>query len=149
MLDTVLKDQLRTLFKDLNEHYMFDMVVSPTHPKRGELVELLNDLATCSDHLSCEVKDGMGLQFTILKNGESTRIKFRSTPNGHEFSSLVLAILNCDGKGKNLPGETLIHRIQNLKGPIHLTICKPHLPGLFRDSTVFKHDYHLPFAYLS
>lgn len=121
MLDAVLKDQLRTLFKDLSQQYMLDAVVAPKHPKRQELEEVLNDLASCSTHIHSNIKDGDGLQFTILQNGESTRIKFRSTPNGHEFSSLVLAILNCDGKGRNLPDETVIKRIKQLKGPIHLT----------------------------
>lgn len=121
MLDTVLKDQLRTLFQDLTEQYVLDAVVSPTHPKRTELLEMLNDLANCSSHITCRSQDGKGLQFTILKNEQSTRICFRSTPNGHEFSSLILAILNSDGKGKNLPNHTIIERIKKLKGPIHLT----------------------------
>ncbi|NDV81254.1 hypothetical protein [Bacteroides sp. 51] len=121
MLDTVLKDQLRTLFKDLSQHYTLDAVVSPKHPKRQELEEMLNDLASCSTNIDCRFSDGNGLQFTILQNEKSTRIKFRSTPNGHEFSSLVLAILNCDGKGKNLPSETVIERIKKLNGPIYLT----------------------------
>ena len=42
-------------------------------------------------------------------------------PNGHEFTSLLLAILNSDGKGKNLPDEIITQRIQALKGPIHVT----------------------------
>lgn len=121
MLDSVLKDQLTTLFKDLSEQYVLDVVVSPTHPKRGELLEMLNELASCSDRITCNLTDGDGLQFTIIRNGKSTRIKFRSTPNGHEFSSLILAILNCDGKGRNLPDEETIERIKNLKGPIDLT----------------------------
>lgn len=121
MLDTVLKDQLRTLFKDLNQQYILEVVVAPNHPKRGELVEMLDDLASCSTHIATRFKDGDGLYFTILQNEKSTRVKFRSTPNGHEFSSLILAILNYDGKGKNLPGEALIERIKKLNGPISLT----------------------------
>lgn len=121
MLDTVLKDQLRTLFKDLNGQYVLDVTVSPKHNKREELVEMLNDLASCSSHITCQFKDGDGLMFHILKDGKDMNIRFRSTPNGHEFSSLILAILNCDGKGKNLPSDTIIERIKNLNGPIHLT----------------------------
>jgi alkyl hydroperoxide reductase subunit F len=40
-------------------------------------------------------------------------------PGGHEFTSLVLAILNADGKGK-LPDEMILERVKRLKGPIHL-----------------------------
>lgn len=120
MLDTVLKDQLRVLFKELLAQYTLDVVVSSKHPKRGELLELLDDIVSCSSQISYQVTDGEGLQFTILKNGKSTGIKFRSTPNGHEFSSFILAILNCDGKGKNQPNESIKEQIKKLKGPINL-----------------------------
>lgn len=120
MLDDVLKDQLRVLFKDLNAHYTLDAVVAPQHPKRAELLETLCDLATCSTHITLRSRDGNGLQFTILKNEQDTRIKFRSTPNGHEFSALVHTILNCDGKEKTPPDEHIVKRIRQLKGPIHL-----------------------------
>jgi alkyl hydroperoxide reductase subunit AhpF len=50
-----------------------------------------------------------------------TGIKFRGIPTGHEFTSLLLAILNADGKGKNIPDEAICRRIQALKGDIHLT----------------------------
>lgn len=120
MLDTVLKEQLRTLFKDLNQHYTLEATVSPKHPKRKELSEMLEEMASCSTNIDYGLKDGEGLEFTILQNKKSTRIKFRCTPNGHEFSSLILAILNCDGKGKNLPSESVIERIKKLNGPIAL-----------------------------
>ena len=40
--------------------------------------------------------------------------------SGHEFTSLLLAILNLDGKGKNFPDEAVCNRVKALKGPIHL-----------------------------
>ena len=60
------------------------------------------------------------LEFCLLKTGKETGVKFRGIPNGHEFTSLLLAILNADGKGKNLPDEAIRRRIQALKGPISL-----------------------------
>ena len=54
------------------------------------------------------------------ENGEETGITFRGIPNGHEFTSLLLAVLNADGKGKNLPDEGITRRIHNLKGNIRL-----------------------------
>jgi alkyl hydroperoxide reductase subunit F len=67
------------------------------------------------------VKEGAGLEFSLLKNGNNTGIKFRGIPAGHEFSSLLLAVLNSDGKGKNIPDETTCNRVKALKGDIHLT----------------------------
>ena len=121
MLDSAFKEQLRGIFAGLNANYTFDIDVSLQHENRNELLELLEDVATCSEHLTCSVNDGEQLKFTILKNGERTGITFRGIPNGHEFTSLLLAILNLDGKGKNFPDEGVCNRVKALKGPIHLT----------------------------
>lgn len=121
MIDQELKEQLKGIFATLNANYTFDITVSPEHESKKELLELLSDVAESSKKITLAVKDGEGLEFTLLKNGASTRIKFRGVPNGHEFTSLLLAILNADGKGKNLPDETITKRVQALKGPIKLT----------------------------
>lgn len=121
MLDSATKEQLRTIFASLDGHYTFDITVAPQHEGRTELLDLLNDVAACSDHISCEVHEGEGLIFTIYKNGEKTGISFRAVPNGHEFTSLLLAVLNLDGKGKNFPDEGICNRVRALKGPIRLT----------------------------
>lgn len=121
MLDQAFIIQLKDIFASLEAAYTFDITVSPGHESRAELLELLNDVAGCSPKLSCRVKEGEGLAFVLLKNGLNTRIKFRGVPNGHEFTSLLLAILNSDGKGKNIPDEGICRRVKALKGPIHLT----------------------------
>ncbi len=84
------------------------------------LLELLGDVADCSDHITCVVNEGDALKFTLLKNGDRTGITFWGIPNGHEFTSLLLAVLNLDGKGKNFPDEAVCNRVKALKGPIHL-----------------------------
>lgn len=121
MLDLATKEQLKTIFSGLDGEYVFDITVSPQHESRTELLELLNDVADCSDKLSCQVREGEGLAFTLVKNGQKSGITFRAVPNGHEFTSLLLAILNLDGKGKNFPDEGICNRVKALKGPIHLT----------------------------
>ncbi|MDR2950644.1 MAG: alkyl hydroperoxide reductase subunit F [Prevotella sp.] len=120
MLDTSLKEQLLTVFSGLTNQYIFDITVSDQHECYNELVELLTDVASCSDKISTRVSSGNSLEFSILKNGENTGIKFRGVPNGHEFTSLLLAVLNNDGKGKNIPDDFVINRVKALKGPIHL-----------------------------
>lgn len=121
MLDSSLKEQLRTVFADLKAQYTFDILVSDQHESRNELLEMLSDVASCSDKLSCKVNDGNGLEFSILKEGEKTGVKFRGIPNGHEFTSLLLAILNSDGKGKNIPDDFIVGRVKALRGPVNLT----------------------------
>lgn len=121
MLDTSLKEQLLSVFSGLKNQYTFNITVSDQHEYYNELVELLNDVASCSDNISTRISVGDGLEFSILKNGDSTGIKFRGVPNGHEFTSLLLAILNSDGRGKNIPDEFIVNRVKALKAPIHLT----------------------------
>jgi alkyl hydroperoxide reductase subunit F len=121
MLDISLKEQLKTIFADLQANYVFDVSVAPQHESREELLELLGDVVASSDKITCRVSDGEALEFSLLKDGVATGIKFRGIPNGHEFTSLLLAVLNSDGKGKNIPDETICNRIKALKGNIHLT----------------------------
>ncbi|NTW90948.1 MAG: alkyl hydroperoxide reductase subunit F, partial [Erysipelotrichaceae bacterium] len=53
-----------------------------------------------------------------MKNDQPSGVIFRAIPNGHEFTTLLLAVLNLDGIGKNLPDEAIIKRIQSLKGDV-------------------------------
>jgi alkyl hydroperoxide reductase subunit F len=121
MLDSALKEQVQILFAGLEANYVFDISSPPQHESRKELLELLTDMAATSDKVNCKINDGTFLGFSLLKNGETTGISFRGVPNGHEFSSLLLAILNSDGKGKNIPDESICNRIKALKGYIRLT----------------------------
>ena len=120
MLETALKKQLQEIFAGLESEYVLDIRVSPGHESRNELLGLLEEVAGCSDRISCRISEGEDLEFTLQKNGQETGIKFRAVPNGHEFSSLLLAILNSDGKGKNIPDEAIRNRIKGLKGDVEL-----------------------------
>ncbi|MDR3268053.1 MAG: alkyl hydroperoxide reductase subunit F [Tannerella sp.] len=121
MLDSSLKEQVQNLMSGLEADYVLDITVSPQHENRAELLELLDEVAGCSGKITCNVKEGAGLEFSLWKNGQDTGIKFRGIPTGHEFSSLLLAILNSDGKGKNIPDEATCNRIGALPGDIRLT----------------------------
>jgi len=120
MLDHALKDQVTALFANLKHQYIFLAEVAQNHPSKQELLALLNDVASCSANLSVQVADGEGLSFTIAKNGVPSNYTFRAVPNGHEFTTLLLAILNGEGIGKKLPDQTISDRIQALQGPISI-----------------------------
>lgn len=118
MLDSGILEQLSTHFANLEAE--MTMVLSPSlHPKQAELKSLLESLATTSPKLSliergAEVKD---VRFDLLKNGVPLGVRFRGVPGGHEFTSLILAILNGDGKGR-LPDAGIQARIRAIRGPI-------------------------------
>lgn len=58
MLDASLKEQVRSIFSGLKADYTFDMEVAPQHESRGELVELLGEVASCSDRIACRRAPG-------------------------------------------------------------------------------------------
>jgi len=120
MLDNQMIDQLKGVFSKLEKdvELVFD---HSENEKQKELVELLEQLGTISDHIriSPSGESSETPRFFLRYDQKPNGISFRGIPGGHEFSSLVLAILNSDKKGK-LPDQALIHRIARLKGPIHL-----------------------------
>lgn len=121
MLDNAIKLQLKDIFSQLEAHYTLQIHVHQQHEQRAELVDMLEDVASLSDNIFCEIAEGEGLSFSILKNGSPTGISFRAVPGGHEFTSLIMALLNADGKGKNLPDDFVQRRIKALRGKIALT----------------------------
>ena len=121
MLDPSLKAQLISIFAELTNDYILDITIDLQHESREELLELLHDVADCSGKISCQETEGEGLRVMLLKNNKETGIVFRAVPNGHEFTTLLLAILNSDGKGKNIPDEAICGRVMALKGNIKIT----------------------------
>lgn len=120
MLDQAIIEQVTGIFAQLKNEYTFHVQVVENHPKKAELTELLGEVATTSNKISVDYGSKEGFSFEILKNGKPTNIIFKAIPNGHEFSSLLAAILNLDGIGRNLPDDTLTQRIQNLNGTVEL-----------------------------
>jgi alkyl hydroperoxide reductase subunit F len=121
MLDNDLKEQLKTIFAGLEAQYLLDISAPDRHESKDDLIVLAKDVADTTDKISCEVHDGKYLQLKLLKDGQFTGITFRGVPTGHEFTSLLLAILNSDGKGKNRPDALVCQKVARLKGPIQLT----------------------------
>lgn len=120
MLDTSLKQQIAEIFIPLDADYCFDIHISGQDENYEELTGFLKEVASCSDKISVKITESDHLIFYLLKDGRDTGISFRGIPGGHEFSSLLLAVLNSDGKGKNFPDEYISKRIKELKGPLQL-----------------------------
>jgi alkyl hydroperoxide reductase subunit F len=130
MLEQEMIEQLKELFSPL-ESQLTLLYRQSRHPKQGELIELLEGVAQSSarinvrldevklDEVKGEGGDQLAPHFEILKNDQKTGVSFTGIPGGHEFSSLILAILNADGKGK-MPDDLIKIRIKNLKGKIKL-----------------------------
>lgn len=120
MLDQAIKDQVKSLFSGLKHNYTLQVSVADTHPNKTEIVAMLEDVAACSNKVSTDIQRGDSLTLNILKDNNPTSITFRAVPTGHEFSSLLLAVLNLDGIGKNLPDEALSNKIKNITGTVEV-----------------------------
>lgn len=121
LLDATIVEQVRTLFGQLSSYFVLRLSAHQ-HPQADNLTAFVQEFAACSDHLSVETVETneQALEFRLIKDGEDTGISFHGIPGGHEFTSLLLAVLNADGKGKNLPDAGVVKRICALKAPIHL-----------------------------
>jgi alkyl hydroperoxide reductase subunit F len=119
MLEQEVKEQLKSVFAGLNSEYMLRASV----PLLGaeDLLDMLHDVANCSGHIFVEEQDGDSLGFSLWKDGQPTGVSFKGIPGGHEFTSLLMAILNADNKGKNIPDTGIIERIKSLPAHIRLT----------------------------
>ena len=122
-LDKEILSQLTEIFKMLENPVEFHVYVPKDNDKGKEMMEFVRAFCTTSPLLSYTVEntDNEVCEFSLFNAGNPTRITFRGIPGGHEFNSLLMAIINSDGKGKNLPDEATRKRIKALRGPIQLT----------------------------
>jgi alkyl hydroperoxide reductase subunit F len=120
MLDNNLIEQLKSVYENLTSSITLSYDKS-THSKQNELVDMLTQVASTSDKIKTNETDNESSvpHFEILKEDNPVGISFTGIPGGHEFTSLVLGILNSDLKGK-LPDEMITNRIRNLSGKINL-----------------------------
>lgn len=124
MLDKDTLGQVRGIFASLDSEYKWLVAAAVDDPHGAAMRDFFADIASTSPKISMEevvAPDGTPARCALLKDGVETGVIFRGLPNGHEFTSMLLAVLNADGKGKNLPDDTLAARIRAIKGPGLLT----------------------------
>ena len=97
MLDESLKAQLGAYLEKLVQP--IDLVASLDAGEASrELRALLEDIASLSDKvLLREASDARTPSFAIVRRGTDIAVRFAGIPLGHEFSSLVLALLQVGG----------------------------------------------------
>jgi alkyl hydroperoxide reductase subunit F len=87
--------------------------------KAQELKELVTEIETMSPLISLEmVDDARKPSFSLAKKGETATVRFAGIPMGHEFTSLVLALLHVGGHPTKLENE-VIQQIKGLQGEYH------------------------------
>ncbi|WP_291993547.1 alkyl hydroperoxide reductase subunit F [Candidatus Accumulibacter sp. ACC003] len=119
MLDATIKGQLGAYLGKLQRP--IELIASPDSSDQGrEMLALLHDIAALSDKVS--VSEGGQAprkpSFSIGCPGEEARISFAGVPMGHEFSSLVLALLHVGGHPPKADAS-VIDSIRAIPGRFH------------------------------
>jgi NADH-dependent peroxiredoxin subunit F len=115
MLDQELISQIAEYMTRLQKNVVL-RTSSESHEKKDELVEMLREIAGTSERLTLEIGDykyRSGITFEVLSEDSSQGILFSGVPGGHEFNSLILAILQKGGMPLKLD-ESLQAIIKNL-----------------------------------
>ena len=116
MLDATLKTQLQAYLQNLRGPVTLIATLDDS-AKSAELRELLEEIASLSDKVSVDVSgtDSRTPSFVIAKQGETRGVRFAAIPLGHEFTSLVLALLWTGGHPPKVDAEVL-EQIKSLDG---------------------------------
>jgi alkyl hydroperoxide reductase subunit F len=116
MLDANLKSQLKSYMEMVS--LPVEIVASlDDSPKSQELRGLLQEIELMSEKITLTERsdDKRKPSFSINRSGTDVGVRFAGIPMGHEFTSLVLALLQVGGHPIKLD-EAVIEQIRNLDG---------------------------------
>lgn len=118
MLDANIKAQLEQYLQMLESDIL--LKVSAGEDKVSQdMLSLVDQLATMSSRIKVENTElERTPSFSVNRIGEDTGITFAGVPLGHEFTSLVLALLQVSGRAPKVD-QTVIDQIKNVKGEYH------------------------------
>ncbi|MCB1898724.1 alkyl hydroperoxide reductase subunit F [Cognatazoarcus halotolerans] len=119
MLDANIKTQLKAYLERLQQP--IELVASlDDSAKSQEMHALLQDIASLSDKVAMRSDGSADLRpsFSVGRPGETARVSFAGIPMGHEFTSLILALLQTGGHPPKVE-EAVIEQIRALDAEIH------------------------------
>src|SRR5579859_6745699 len=120
MLDSNLKMQLKEYLERISQPVEIVASVDDTDKSR-EMLDLLNDIASVSDSIKINVRrdDAQAKpSFALTQPGTEPRVRFAGLPMGHEFTSLVLALLQTGGYPPKAD-PAILDAIRNLGADCH------------------------------
>ncbi|WP_077306498.1 alkyl hydroperoxide reductase subunit F [Terribacillus halophilus] len=118
VLDATIKAQLNQ-YMAMMENPIVLKVSTAADDVSKEMLALVEELASMSPKITIEKAELTRTpSFTVNRVGEETGVAFAGIPLGHEFTSLVLALLQVSGRAPKVD-ENLIKQIKNIKGEFH------------------------------
>jgi alkyl hydroperoxide reductase subunit F len=108
MLDNTIKEQLKSYLGRLQQPIEIIATLDASDKAR-EMGELVEEIAELSENISVRTDGSASLvpSFAIGRPGETARIEFAGIPMGHEFTSLVLALLQTGGHPPKVEPEVI------------------------------------------
>lgn len=114
-LDADIKQQLEQYLQLLEGNVLLK-VSAGTDAVSNEMLDLVNELSTMSDKITArQTSLPRTPSFSVNRVGEDTGITFAGVPLGHEFTSLVLALLQVSGRPPKVE-QNIIDQIKAIKG---------------------------------
>ncbi|WPC03823.1 alkyl hydroperoxide reductase subunit F [Pseudomonas benzenivorans] len=119
MLDANLKTQLQAYLQKVTQPFEIVATLDDSDKSR-ELLGLLQEIVGLSDKIALKTdgRDSRVPSFSLNRPGADIGLRFAGIPLGHEFTSLVLALLQVGGHPSRLAQE-VIEQIQGLEGDFH------------------------------
>ena len=122
MLDDDLKTQLQAYLERVTQP--FEMVASlDDSDSAREMQNLLQTVASLSDKITLRTDgtDARKPSFSLRRSGTEMNLRFAAIPLGHEFTSLVLALLWTGGHPPKVEAD-LIEQIKALDGDFNFEV---------------------------
>ncbi len=117
MLDASIKEQLNAYMDKLQQPIELVAAYDDSE-KSQELKQLLDELEPMSDKISLRTEESEQVRrpsFAINRVGSDIGVRFAGIPMGHEFTSLVLALLQVGGHPPKASQE-VIEQVKDLDG---------------------------------
>lgn len=118
MLDSNLKEQLKAYFAKISQPVALLASVDDS-AKSQEMLDLLREIEALSDSITLSVTndDARTPSFAIARTGTDIAVRFAGLPMGHEFNSLILALLQVGGHPSK-EEQAVLDQIAGLDGDL-------------------------------
>ncbi|NNU83103.1 alkyl hydroperoxide reductase subunit F [Geobacillus sp. BMUD] len=118
LLDADIKAQLAQYLQLLENEIVLTVSAGDDNVSR-DMLALVDELTSMSPKIKVEkARLERTPSFSVNRVGENTGITFAGVPLGHEFTSLVLALLQVSGRPPKV-SEDVVRRIQQIRGKHH------------------------------
>ncbi|WP_018249098.1 alkyl hydroperoxide reductase subunit F [Orenia marismortui] len=118
ILDADIKAQLNEYLQLMEGDVLFKVSVGSDKVSQ-DMLALVKELSDLSSKIKIEETSlARTPSFSLNRPGEDTGVTFAGIPLGHEFTSLVLALLQVSGRPPKVE-ENVIEQIKNIQGEYH------------------------------